>query len=232
MHCGAHTCTSNSTSQRQQCRKPAKLGLCTWLKGEARVAAVRAVMTSWPFNFQAAVLQSALECIEKRRARAAGAARDASPPEEDNDDPGKGREEFENFDPSRDDKDEAATRRGASAGRGTSSAWAQATAGGPVARRHRGRHRGRARWPRHSHGGTGRRGRARWAGRSRTNRAGTGSQRRLHRDGGDHKGGGGATRNVRGLESSRGRGPPGSVPHSVWAPRPMAVARHISNSYC
>ena len=85
----------------------AKLGLCTWLKGETRVAAVRAVMTSWPFNFPAAVLQSALECIEKRRARAAGAARDASPPEEDNDDPGKGPEEFDNFDPSRDDEDEA-----------------------------------------------------------------------------------------------------------------------------
>ena len=67
----------------------------------------RAVMTSWPFNFPAGVLQSALECIEKRRARAAGAARDASPPEEDNDDPGKGPEEFENFDPSRDDEDEA-----------------------------------------------------------------------------------------------------------------------------
>ena len=29
----------------------AKLGLCTWLKGELRTAAVRAVMTSWPFNF-------------------------------------------------------------------------------------------------------------------------------------------------------------------------------------
>ncbi len=69
----------------------AKLGLCTWLKGETRVAAVRAVMTSWPFNFPAAVLQSALECIEKRRARAAGAARDG----EDNDDPGTGPEEFE-----------------------------------------------------------------------------------------------------------------------------------------
>ena len=68
-------------------------------------------MTSWPFNFPAAVLQSALECIEKRRARASGAARDASPPEEDNDDPGKGPEEFENFDPSRDDEDEASPSR-------------------------------------------------------------------------------------------------------------------------
>ncbi len=63
----------------------AKLGLCTWLKGETRVAAVRAVMTSRPFNFPAAVLQSVLECIEKRRARATGAARDAPSPEEDND---------------------------------------------------------------------------------------------------------------------------------------------------
>ncbi len=81
---------------------------------ETRAAAVRAVMTSWPFNYPAAVLQSALECIEKRRARAAGAASDASPPE-DNDDPpaGKGREEFENFDPSRDDvnEDEASPSR-------------------------------------------------------------------------------------------------------------------------
>ncbi len=68
-------------------------------------------MTSWPFNFPAAVLQSALECIEKRRAMATGAARDASPPEEDNDDPGKGPEEFENFDPSRDDEDEASPSR-------------------------------------------------------------------------------------------------------------------------
>jgi hypothetical protein len=39
-----------------------------------------------------------------------------------------------------------------------------------------GRHTARTRWPRHSHGGTGRRGRARGAGRSRTNRAGTGSE--------------------------------------------------------
>jgi hypothetical protein len=65
------------------------------------------------YNCPATVLQSALECIEsqKRRARAAGAARDASPPDEDNDDPGKGREEFENFDPSRDNEDEATPTR-------------------------------------------------------------------------------------------------------------------------
>jgi hypothetical protein len=89
----------------------AKLGLCTWLKGETRVAAVRAVMTSWPFNFPAAVLQSALECIDKRRVRATCAARDAPSPEEDTDDTGKGPEEFENFDPSRDDEDEATPTR-------------------------------------------------------------------------------------------------------------------------
>ena len=58
----------------------AKLGLCTWLKGELRTAAVRAVMTSWPFNFPAMVLQSAMEYIETRRARASAAGGGTAPP--------------------------------------------------------------------------------------------------------------------------------------------------------